>query len=319
MKLVYEKTIPVFFAVDDCYAPFLGVALRSMLANADRRCFYRIHVLTTGLTQENIEKLRREETVNSRITFDDISRELSCIAADLHMRDYYSAATYYRMFIGSIYREYDRVLYFDSDLVFSGDIAKMYQADIGRCLVGAVSDDVVMMEPVFGDYVETVLGVPRERYVNAGVLLIDLARYRAKRIEEHFFSLLRRRKFTVAQDQDYLNVLAKNAVYYFDAAWNRSASPCNAGCAANIVHYKMNWKPWHYDGVAFEELFWRYADETAFAADIRAMKQGYTLADKLRDQIAGERLVLTARKEIETALAARGCTAPVPIPHVAEA
>ncbi|MBQ8350646.1 MAG: glycosyltransferase family 8 protein [Clostridia bacterium] len=320
MKLVYEKTIPVFFAVDDRYAPFLGVALRSMLANADRRYFYRIHVLTTGLSEENMEKLRHEETENARISFDDISRELSRIASELHMRDYYSAATYYRIFIGSIYREYDRVLYFDSDLVFCGDIAKMYHADIGRALVGAVADDVLTMEPVFGDYAEAVLDVPRERYFNAGILLIDLARYRATHMEERFISLLRRRKFTVAQDQDYLNVLTKNAVYYFDGAWNRSAAPCNAGRTVNIVHYKMNWKPWHHDGVAFEQLFWQYADACAFAEDIRAIKRGYTLGDKLRDKIAGERLVLTAREEIAAARATAQTRAHnVPPCHAAEA
>jgi lipopolysaccharide biosynthesis glycosyltransferase len=272
-----------------------------MLANADSRYFYRIHVLTTGLAEETADKVRREETPNARISFDDISREVSRIAAHLHMRDYYSAATYYRIFIGSIYREYDRVLYFDSDLVFCGDIAKMYHADIGRALIGAVADDVLPIEPVFGDYVETVLGVARERYFNAGILLIDLARYRAVHMEERFVSLLCHRKFTVAQDQDYLNVLTKGMVYYFDGAWNRSAAPCHAGLAAHIVHYKMNWKPWHYDGVAFSDLFWQYADETAFAAEIRAIKQGYTLGDKLRDRIAAERLVMTARTETEEA------------------
>lgn len=301
MKHVCKKIIPVFFAVDDRYAPFLSVALRSMLANADRRYVYRIHVLTTGLSEENMEKLRREETENARISFDDIRDRLSRIASELHMRDYYSPATYYRIFIGSIYREYDRVLYFDSDLVFCGDIARMYHTDIGRAVIGAVADDVLPMEPVFGDYVETVLNVPRKRYFNAGILLIDLARYRATGMEERFISLLRRRRFTVAQDQDYLNVLTKNAVYYFDGAWNRSAAPCNAGRAANIVHYKMNWKPWHHDGVAFEELFWQYADACAFAEDIRAIKRGYSLGDKLRDKIAGERLVLTAREETEAA------------------
>ena len=310
MKPVYENEIPVFFAVDDRYAPFLCVALRSMLANADRRYFYRIHVLTTSLSEESKQRLRCEETENAHISFDDISREVARISHHLHMRDYYSAATYYRIFIGSMYPQYDRVLYFDSDLVFCGDIAKMYHTDIGPCLIGAVADDVLPMEPVFGDYVEAVLGVPRERYFNAGILLIDLARYRATRMEERFISLLRRRRFTVAQDQDYLNVLAKNAVYYFDGAWNRSAAPCHEGQKAHIIHYKMNWKPWHHDGVSFKQIFWQYADACAFAEDIRTIKQNYTPGDRLRDMRAGEQLVLTAKREIEAA----GRMASIPLP-----
>ena len=120
-------------------------------------------------------------------------------------------------------------------------------------------------------------------------------------MEERFVALLRQRRFTVAQDQDYLNVLAKNAVTYFDHAWNCSAAPDNASEVPQIIHYKMNWKPWHYDGVAFEEIFWQYADACAFAEDIHAIKRAYTLGDKLRDRIAGERLIETARAEIAAA------------------
>ena len=125
----YRQTIPVFFAVDDNYAPYLGVALRSMLANANPACFYRIHILTEGLTEENTAKLLAEQTVNAGISFDDIHEQVARIAAHIHMRDYYSAATYYRIFIGEVYPQYDRALYLDSDLVFEGDIAESFPVE----------------------------------------------------------------------------------------------------------------------------------------------------------------------------------------------
>ena len=298
--------IPIFFAVDDNYAPYLGVALRSLLANADPQYFYRIHVLTTGLQTENMSKLLAEQRENSRISFDDISEQVDRIASELHMRDYYSAATYYRIFIGGIYPEYDRVLYLDSDLVFVGDIAKMYNTDIGDNLLGAVREDVMAMEKVFGDYADIVVGVPSEKYFNAGILLIDLDRYRALGMEERFVSLLRRRKFTVAQDQDYLNLLCRDMVYYFDSSWNHTSvrGALNDGRRPNIVHYKMDWKPWHYDGVLFEELFWEYADACAFADDLREIKRKYSPLEKLRDKKARQRLVRTAREETIAAISA---------------
>ena len=99
-ELANIETIPVFFAVDDRYAPFLGVAIRSMLAVSDRHCFYRIHVLHTGLAEERKQKLLSEQTENACISFDDISHHMDSICHRLHLRDYYSAATYYRIFIG---------------------------------------------------------------------------------------------------------------------------------------------------------------------------------------------------------------------------
>ena len=299
MKRIYKDTVPVFFAVDDNYAPLLGVAIRSLLANADEGFFYRIHVLTAGLTADNEKRILSEVTENAKLTFDDVSGEVAKIAADLHMRDYYSAATYYRIFIGRLYPQYDRALYLDCDAIFAGDVAKMYNQDIGGALVGAVREDVMAMEKVFGDYARVVVGVPAKKYFNAGMLLLNLKKYRALEIEKRFVSLMRERKFTVAQDQDYLNVLCKGMVYYFDPAWNHTAvkGALNDGNPPLIVHYKMDWKPWHHDGVLFEELFWQYANASSFADVLHAIKDAYTPEEQARDVAARERLIEIARAE----------------------
>lgn len=316
MRRIYKDTVPVFFAVDDNYAPLLGVALRSLLANADKNYLYRIHVLTAGLSAENKRKIQSEVTDNARLTFDDVSREVARIAEDLHMRDYYSAATYYRIFIGRLYPQYDRALYLDCDVIFAGDVAKMYTANIGGALVGAVREDVMAMERVFGDYARVVVGVPAAKYFNAGILLLNLKKYRALEIEKRFVALMRERKFTVAQDQDYLNVLCRGMVHYFDPAWNHTAvkGALNDGNAPLIVHYKMDWKPWHHDGVLFEELFWHYADTSAFAAQLHAIKSAYTPAMQARDVAARERLVEIARAE--TCAARRLRTSGDTAPHI---
>jgi lipopolysaccharide biosynthesis glycosyltransferase len=300
MKACTKGTVPVFFATDDNYAPLLGVALSSLLKNANPLYHYRIHVLTTGLRPENKEGILREVTPNATLSFDDVSAPLSCIAGDLQIRDYYSAATYYRIFIGSLFPQYEKALYLDADVIFTGDVSLLYEAEIGDNLVGAVREDVMAMEKVFGDYARVVVGVPAEQYFNAGILLLNLKEYRAHSLEKRFISLLRRRKFAVAQDQDYLNVLCRGRVHFFDPSWNHTAvkGALNDGKKPNIVHYKMDWKPWHYDGVLFEELFWEYADACAFAEDIREIKRNYSPSEKLRDKLARERLARTA--ELET-------------------
>ena len=40
-----KREIPIFFATDDSYAPFLAVAINSMLDNASKEYFYKIFVL----------------------------------------------------------------------------------------------------------------------------------------------------------------------------------------------------------------------------------------------------------------------------------
>jgi lipopolysaccharide biosynthesis glycosyltransferase len=123
-------------------------------------------------------------------------------------------------------------------------------------------------------------------------------------MEQRFVSLLKERRFTVAQDQDYLNLLCRGLVHFFDSAWNHTAvrGALNDGKPPKIVHYKMDWKPWHADGVLFEELFWHYADASAFAEEIRAVKAAYTDGQRERDRLARERLAETAYRETEALL-----------------
>lgn len=61
--------IPIFFATDDNYAPFLSVTLNSMLKNASKDYFYKIYVLTTNLNPEYEKRIKLEITDNASIDF----------------------------------------------------------------------------------------------------------------------------------------------------------------------------------------------------------------------------------------------------------
>ena len=72
-----QKEIPVCFATDDNYVPFLAVAVASLLDNASKENFYRIFVLITQLKEDNIAKIKKLEQPNSSIEF--ISSEIAFI------------------------------------------------------------------------------------------------------------------------------------------------------------------------------------------------------------------------------------------------
>lgn len=52
-----------------------------------------------------------------------------------------------------------------------GDIAQLYAYDLGDAYVGACREQVMIQEDVYGTYVEKVLGVERDNYFNAGMLV----------------------------------------------------------------------------------------------------------------------------------------------------
>ncbi len=300
MSGICKKIIPVFYATDDVYAPMLAVSIRSLLDNADNNYFYNIHVLTSSMGDENREIISSLAGKNSKIFFNDASDRLDRISDSLSVRDYYSIATYYRLFIANMFPEYDKAIYIDSDTVVSGDISKMFATDMGACLVGAVHDNVMFIS-VFGDYVEKVLTVKREKYFNAGILLMDLAKFRSEDIEGAFLKLLSERKFPVAQDQDYLNILCRDRVYYLGYEWNLAPVEEMAGIKPSIIHFKMALRPWNYDGIMHGELFWKYAKNTPFYDILRRIKENHSELDTQTDKDVGDGLVRLAIEEIAKA------------------
>ena len=217
----------------------------------------------------------------------------------LHLRDYYSKETYYRIFIPNIFPEYAKVLYLDCDITVTGDISKLYNTEIHGYYVGAAIEEVMQTFEVFGNYVEKVDGINRKSYFNAGILLINCHRWRRKMVAERFVELLEKYKFRVVQDEDYLNVICRNNVKWVNLGWNKTSYKNDDfdDKDLNIIHWKMNWRPWKEKNVLYEEYFWKYAKMTDFYDKFIQMRDSRTDADRAKDQAMFENLSKMAADE----------------------
>lgn len=291
--------IPIFFAVDDNYAPFLGVALESLTQNASENYYYRIHILTEGLSEQNVSRLTKYSSTNVEVIINDVKEEIRIMSDRLHVRDYYTKATYYRFLIADMFPGYHRGLYLDCDIIVRGDVSELFNCDLGDNLVAAMNEEVMLAYDVYGTYVEKVLGLSRHTYFNAGVLVLNLDLFRKVDMQARLLDIIGEYTFTVTQDEDYLNVLCYGNVLLLPQYWNKNSFPaCETyGDPAKIVHYKINWKPWHYDGVGYEKDFWHYAKMTEYYEDIRAIRDNYSEADVARDNDQFAVLAETARKD----------------------
>ena len=175
-----KKPVPIFLAADDVYEKYMMVTIRSVIANTTEEYQYNLHILHTDISADNQAAVRKMETSNCKISFVDVSDELKKIEKKITLRDYYTATTYYRIFIADLFPEYDKVIYIDSDTILLTDIAELYQYHPGKNYVGAVRDQLVVQEDIYGDYVEKVLGISRGAYFNAGVVLINCEQFREK-------------------------------------------------------------------------------------------------------------------------------------------
>lgn len=291
-----NREIPIFFTIDNGYAPFLAVALNSAIKNASSSRQYRAIVLHEGLSDDNKAKLQALETDNFKIDLTPMQANFEALDDRMSNRlrcDYFTLTIYFRLFIPAMFPQYDKGIYIDSDVVFTDDIAKLYDTDIGDNLIGACNDLSIADIPPLVAYTENAIGVKKHEYINSGVLLMNLKKLRACDFEGHFLRLLNTYHFdSIAPDQDYINAMCNGKIYYLDAAWDAMPNDARPPLSkTNLIHYNLFSKPWCYDGVQYADVFWLYARDSGFLEEITAYKAAYSEENKKADSQCLELLV----------------------------
>lgn len=283
-----NREIPIFFSIDDSYAPYLAVALNSAIKNCSSERQYKAIVLHQELSSENKSRIAALGTDNFKIEFVPMGEGLEAITDRMSNRlrcDYFTLTIYFRLFIPAMFPQYDKAIYIDSDIVLKGDLAELFDTDIGDNYIGACNDLSVLDVPPLCEYMEKAVGVPKAEYINSGVLLMNLKLLREKALDKHFLSLLNRYHFDcIAPDQDYLNALCNGKIYYLSEVWDAMPNDKRPPLRdARLVHYNLFSKPWCYDGIQYGELFWEYADDSGYIDEIKEYKANYSDEQKESD------------------------------------
>lgn len=286
-----KQVIPIFFSVNDAYAPYLAVALTSMKENASKDYNYRIHILNDDICEENRNRLSRLSDESFHLEFISLSDKLRRIDPEgklnKHKFGAFSSLTiYFRLFIPSLFPQYDKGIYLDSDILVPGDISLLYRQKMGDNLIGAVADYSIQHIAPFMRYIDMYDGVDHRNYINSGVLLLNMKRLREVDIEGKFLSLMHEYGLrTVAPDQDYLNVLCWGGIHYLDPNWDAMPSERISDFDnPQIIHFNLASKPWLNESVPYSDLFWHYARRSGFYKKIRS-----TWRDYMRDTRAMEK------------------------------
>ena len=296
-----KNVIPVFYACDDAFVKYTIVSIKSLLDNLSKDSICKIYILNTNISDEMKQHVKGLETADSTIEFVDVTPFLTSIQDKLPLRHYYSKTTYYRLFIAEIFKEYDKAIYIDSDTLVLADINQLYSYDVSNYYVGACHEQVMRQVPIFGTYVEEVLGMSRYNFFNAGILLINCDKFRTEKVLDQFIDLLGQYNFIVTQDEDYLNLICENKVLWLPQQWNTEVIndilyPVEE---VKIFHFIMTSKPWNYKDAQHSEYFWQYAKKTSVYELIVENLNNYSDAEKLRDKLSGDHLVQMAIDEID--------------------
>ena len=283
-----NNEIPVFFTIDDGYAPFLAAALYSAVQNCNKNRNYRAIVLHQGLSGENTERLKKLESDNFKIEITSMENDFKELDDRMSNRlrcDYFTLTIYFRLFIPAMFPQYDKGIYIDSDVIVTEDLAHLFDTDIGDNFIGACNDLSIADVPPLVAYTENAIGVKKEEYINSGVLLMNLKKMREYDFEGHFLRLLNEYHFdSVAPDQDYINAICNGKIYYLPTKWDAMPNPDRPEEKdPGIIHYNLFAKPWCYDGIQYADIFWNYAEKCGYIDEIKRYKEEYSDEKKKAD------------------------------------
>ena len=288
---VYKDSVPVVLSANDRFAPYLDVMIRSIIANASPARNYDIIVLFNDISEKNRNLIRwgARGKANISIRFIRVCEYFD--ASKLFVDQHLSVETYYRLIIPEIMPDYHKILYLDCDMVADHDVAELYDLDLHGCLIGAAKDidvagQVNLKQNSWDRYAveELKLDSPYD-YFQAGVLILDLDQLRKTATSEQMIQLATSRSWR-CHDQDVLNMVCKNRVYYIPQQWNTlmdwqepgrsrmeilKMAPRNlygeyaaARKQPYIIHFAGYQKPWDVVDCDFAEYFWEYARASAY-------------------------------------------------------
>ncbi|MBO5327151.1 MAG: glycosyltransferase family 8 protein [Clostridia bacterium] len=211
------KRLGVLYACDENYAPWAGISMYSLFENNKDIDALTVYCVTDRVSDASREKLADQAARYKReLIFVDATEIVEQIKA-LNIPSYRgSYTTNFRLFFHTFVREdIERLLYVDCDTVVTGSLAPLQTLDMGDKVVGVVRDSLTVQY-------KTLLGFsPDEPYFNAGILLIDVPKWKEQQITQKTLDHIQNVRARYCNpDQDLLNLVLKDHIYLLSPAYN---------------------------------------------------------------------------------------------------
>ena len=282
----FWMNIPIVFAINNLYIKQVATVITSILKNGSKNNRYEIFIMHTDIADKN-QKLLKDYVKtfqNGKIEFIDMNSfiknaDLESLMSRRKNYTYISPETYFRFYIPEIFKNHDKIIYLDADIIVMKDVALLYNEDITEYYCGAIQDSFMTSHVMnykrttsqypdltYAQYLRNVLGMKDYKYFNAGVLLLNLNKMREENISQKLWQFAQDKSPLEFQDQDVLNAILESKVKYVDELWNCLKGFINTK-SPYIAHFVGPEKPWIYDSkysynYSYINEWWKYYELT---------------------------------------------------------
>ncbi len=270
------KIVDIAFCADRNVLPGLHVTIYTLLGNLSGNAKVRIHILHDGLMKRDLDLLvETAKYTGGEFEFFHYNVDIRRFSKFKWLTGW---MTYGRLLLGDVV-EVSRILYLDCDLLVNIDIVDLFEIDLGRHVLGAVSRQTIAQSNDRAFF--ELLGINTSGdYFNGGVLLIDLDKWRSDDVLSKCLNFAEQAPEISSADQTILNYVFLNNYKklpgYFNLPIHGDRKPIDPGeIKGKIGHFIGYPKPWSLLGGFLHgqyHLFENVLCQTAMA-DYRARKQ----------------------------------------------
>ncbi|EAL7394172.1 hypothetical protein DU024_08415, partial [Campylobacter jejuni] len=303
-SMIFPYHIPIVFAVDDNYLPYMSIALNSLVDRVSNCYKYNIFVMHLNIDLERLNRLK-ENIRNNNVTieFINLNQYLKKIFKEygniFYERSYFTTAMYYRIFIPEIFSNFKKVIYCDSDVIFKADISHLFFIDLNNKEIGACRDIAALYayrkrETVWQQNIRNNFDKINFRsisdYFNSGVIVFDIVKCIQMKTVSKCLTVIKNIDNLYFPDQDVLNIVFCGHVHFLPLEWNFLWTTYieykdnfmylpkkiineiyKAKTKPKIIHYISETKPWK-DKNSFFVEWWKFPRKNLFYGEILCKK-----------------------------------------------
>lgn len=307
------ENVNVAFSSDRAYLPHAAAMLRTLCDNAAPERQYNLFYLHENIKKRDLELLESVLYGTPNATLYPIN--VGSAFGDQYRAKHHapSNATFNRFLLFKLMPDLKRMVYLDVDMVLKGDIADVFDVDMGDYQLAAVPDVIMtrvlattvvtkdVAVPNLYDYLNRTLGLTDPQinsYFNAGLLVLNFEKMDMERVGKDLLAMVRKTQYFF-RDQDILNVYfkesylrlpAKYNVFNSDLGeyWHVPADNAREALAAKhdpfIIHFAAaHHKPWTHPEVHFAQDYWTALERTPFWLEVLEGTMKYrTLGERLK-------------------------------------
>lgn len=265
-------------ACDNKFAKYTYITMFSLVSNKRVADEYRVYVLVSeDFSQDEEKRLMSLTKGDVMVRIIRVSNGYSDECLENHL----SLAAYNRL-SAIDYVDADRCVYFDSDIIITGDIHELFEYDMEDKYLLGVKSISYHIDSGWHKYLQDMIGISEgESYINSGMLVMNLKKMREDLLNNKFKEVLKIPHHDA--DQFVLNYCCKDKIGYLPLKFNIFSQYYNKVDILKeifgidettesyqnplVIHYSEA-KPWNNTSVPLASYWWNVVKNTDIYSDM---------------------------------------------------